>query len=125
MFVPVPFDSVNSPASLEPGDYESFVQVFGEQSGSPRLCLFQYRPAGTDEVVAVDLLGIDSDGTVRVRDFVWMRDRCWRDSTGLRSNDLGAMLPPEVMAWTLLETRQLEPVFVKSPMAPNETGWPR
>ena len=97
MFIPVSFHSVNSPDDLAPGRYSAVGLFYASNSDPLRAVLVEYTLTPSEEPLACDLLVIEADGSVRARDFVWLNDRSWRDSDGLRANRLSALLPAELL----------------------------
>src|SRR4029453_11347981 len=98
MFIPVAFHSVNLPSSLAPGRYGVTCACYGRADETSIALLFQYALKDqTPQAAAADLLMMECGGTLRARDFLWMPDRSWRDSDGIRANRLEALLPAELL----------------------------
>ena len=112
MFLPVPFESVNSRNDLAPGRYDATCSYYLAPGRSLRLMLFEYAREESREPAACDLLVVEEDGCVRARDFVWLPDRSWRDSDGVRSNRLASLLPMELLKLQFLRREVLESVRV-------------
>ena len=107
MFVPVVFDSVNTDADMPPGVYDVVCRAYEAVDSQAQMVVFEYSPKGTDSVVAADLMVLDETGNIRACDFVWLPDRSWRDSSGLKANHLTELLPPELLAYQLVRTESL------------------
>ena len=114
MFVPVAFDSVNVESDLPAGVYGAACGVYRSADGKSQITLFEYSPQGVDSVVAADLLVLDSTGAIRACDFVWLADRSWRDSAGLKANHLAELLPQELLSYALVRSEALGELTVAS-----------
>ena len=113
MLLPIEFSSVNSRADLAPGTYNATVSGYAEPNAKSRITVFEYTLAGANAVSAVDLVVIDAAGDVRACDFVWLPDRSWRDSAGVKGNHLAELLPPELMSYRLVRREQLSDQVVE------------
>lgn len=113
MFVPLAFQSVNSPSDLQAGLYSASCTFYRDGRSALSALYFEYALHSTGEPQACDLVVIEPDGVVRARDFVWMPDRSWRDSDGLRANRLWALLPPEFLPLQFVRRQALDPVVVE------------
>lgn len=98
MFIPYTFASVNQPAQLRRGIYRADVTLYAGAPTEPRASLIAYTHESDHEPCAVDLVVMEADGSVRVRDFLWLPDRSWRDSAGTAGNNLAELLPTELQA---------------------------
>lgn len=107
MFVPYEFTSVNRPEQLRRGVYRAVAEFYGGGAAAPRVSLVNYSLEPDPEVCAADLVVIEVDGSVRVCDYVWLPDRSWRDSAGLKANHLQELVPPELMALPLVGSLSL------------------
>ena len=107
MFVPVAFDSVNSDADMPPGVYDVVCRAYEAVDSQAQMVVFEYSPKGVDSVIAADLMVLDDAGNIRACDFVWLPDRSWRDSSGLKANHLAELLPPELLGCRLVRTESL------------------
>ena len=107
MLVPVAFESVNSDADMPPGVYDVVCCAYEAVDSQAQMVVFEYSPKGVDSVIAADLMVLDDAGNIRACDFVWMPDRSWRDSSGLKANHLTDLLPPELLAYQLVRTESL------------------
>ena len=114
MFIPVAFDSVNAESDLPAGVYSAACGVYRSPDGNSQITLFEYSPQGVDSVVAADLLVLDSAGAIRACDFVWLADRSWRDSSGLKANHLAELLPQELLSYALVRSEALGELTVAS-----------
>lgn len=97
MFVPYSFASINDPAQLRRGVYRAEVAFHAGQPHEPRVTMVFYFHACDHEPSALDLIVMEADGSVRVRDYLWQADRSWRDSAGGVANHLAELLPPEIL----------------------------
>jgi hypothetical protein len=107
MFVPYSFASVNQPDQLRRGVYRAVAEFYGGGDDEPRVSLVNYSLEPDPEVCAADLVVIDVDGSVLLCDYVWMPDRSWRDSAGLKANHLLELVPPELMRLPLVGSLSL------------------
>lgn len=110
VFVPFEFASVNALAALRLGRYAAFAEFFGEltlDAPSPSATLIRYVHQDDDLPSAADLVVIEADGPVRVRDYVWLPSRRWRDSAGEVAAGLVELLAPELHALTALGSSRL------------------
>ena len=114
MFVPVAFDSVNAESDLPAGVYSATCGVYRSTDSKSQITLFEYSPRGVDSVVAADLLVLDATGAIRACDFVWLADRSWRDSAGLKANHLAELLPQELLSYALVRSEALGDLTVAS-----------
>ena len=114
MFIPVAFDSVNAESDLPAGVYSTACGVYRSPDGKSQITLFEYSLQGVDSVVAADLLVLDSTGAIRACDFVWLADRSWRDSSGLKANHLAELLPQELLSYALVRSEALGELTVAS-----------
>ena len=114
MFVPVAFDSVNAESDLPAGVYSATCGVYRSGDGKSQITLFEYSPQSVDSVVAADLLVLDVTGAIRACDFVWLADRSWRDSAGLKANHLAELLPQELLSYALVRSEALGDLTVAS-----------
>ena len=112
MFIPVVFSSVNSQDDLESGAYRTSCALYGAVATKPRVFLFEYIRAPAQAATAYDIMIVEPDGQIRARDFVWMPDRCWRDSDGLRATNVLALMPAELEHLALVRTEPLDDVRV-------------
>lgn len=110
MFIPVAFSSINSQADLEPGAYRTSRSLYRDAPDGLRVLLFEYCSAHRTEDVpsAYDVMIVEPGGLVRVRDFVWLADRSWRDSDGLKSNNVMSLMPAELMRLPCVRTQRLD-----------------
>jgi hypothetical protein len=115
VFIPVAFHSVNSSADLKPGRYSVACSSYGRIESGFIAVLFHFSPAGGGQAVVVDLLLMEGDGTLRARDFLWLPDRSWRDSDGLRADRLDALLPVELLSLQLSRKAALGEIQVGEP----------
>ena len=120
MLVPVAFASVNSDADMPPGVYDVVCRAYEAVGSQAQMMMFEYSPKGVDSVVAADLMVLDETGNIRACDFVWLPDRSWRDSSGLKANHLAELLPPELLVCRLVRTESLGEQTV--PFA-EESSW--
>jgi hypothetical protein len=118
MFVPYRFSSINEPGQLRRGTYRAQAEFFAGASTEPKLTLVSYTHWDDDEACAVDLIGIEPDGSVRIRDFLWMPDRGWRDSMGTRANHLSELLPPELQHLILVGQQRWPDIHLNEDTAP-------
>ena len=109
MFIATKLSSVNAPADVPPGVYGCECHVYAGPASPEAAFFFEYRPELGSEAVAVDLLIVDSAGAMRGVDFVWLSDRSWRDSSGVRANHLAELLPDELSSYHLVRTQTLAP----------------
>ena len=117
MFVPVAFDSVNAESDLPAGVYSTACGVYRSPDGKSQITLFEYSLQGVDSVVAADLLVLDAAGAIRACDFVWLPDRSWRDSAGLKANHLAELLPQELLSYALVRSEALGELTVASSLS--------
>lgn len=96
MFIPYSFASVNQAGQLRRGVYRADVAIYAGAPGEPCASLIAYTHDADHEPCAVDLVVMESDGSVRARDFLWLPDRSWRDSAGTTAGNLAELLPAEV-----------------------------
>ena len=115
MFFPAIFDSVNPAAAPPSGRVEAICSLYVDASNSRQLFFFEYFAPGADIAdipaatpFACDLVAVDGAGRILCRDFLQMPDRSWRDSVGLRSDELAALLPPELFQFGLVHRLKME-----------------
>jgi len=114
MFIQLPFDSVNSTADLPAGQYSVKASTYAEVGTSTRVLMLAYEFAYSAEVLAYDMLIYLPGGAVLARDFVWMKDRSWRDSDGRKSQDLPPLLPTELKDLVCISAEDGDDVWVGS-----------
>lgn len=104
MFFPLQFESLNKPEHLPPGEYAACCSIY--EGGDPRIRIlfFEYSPTGTESPVAADLVVLRNDGSVSMRDFMQLPDNSWRDSYGLRSDEMASLLPVEIFEYPQVAT---------------------
>ena len=104
MFLYPGFESLNSLDDVLPGDYAGVLSVYIDRKTAAKALLSQYTRQLDVLPTIAELQMIDPDGqTVRFLDFVFMPDRSWRDSYGLRADELGLLLPVELASYTFFE----------------------
>ncbi|WP_049096345.1 hypothetical protein [Burkholderia cepacia] len=101
MLLPIEFASVNERTQLRPGRYGVTCLTFVSSGQREFAFQFEYRLEGDPAVVAIDMVFIGIDGTVRAADFLRMPDLGWRDNFGARSDALDALLPQEILSMQL------------------------
>ena len=115
MLIPIQFTSVNLQQDLPPGRYEAKCSLFAAVSGPMhRAMLWKYRKIGSSSPAACDLLLVERDGSVRVRDYLWMPDLSWRDSSGERGSSLAALFPQELMDLKFVREEQADDIVLGS-----------
>lgn len=112
MFIPVPFNSVNSHADLEAGAYRASCSLYASAATRMQVLLFDYSRVDTPPRApcAYEVMVINPDGLVRARDFVWLPDRTWRDSDGLKANNVLSLMPVELSRLTFVRSQRLDDV---------------
>lgn len=102
MFFPLKLTTVNRINDLVPGNYIPVCSTFENPELARKVLFFEYSLVGDVTPSACDLVIIEPKGEVLMRDFVRLTDRSWRDSTGLRSDNLAEMLPSEIFEYRLV-----------------------
>ena len=93
MFIDIGFDSLNSVSDLAAGSYDARCKTYRGSDPPEAAFLFEYTKSASGELSAVDLVFVEVDGSIRVRDFVRLPDLQWRDSAGERAEALHLLLP--------------------------------
>lgn len=101
MLLPIEFCSVNDRADLRPGRYGVTCLTFVGMDRRESAFQFEYRREGDPTVIAIDMVFVGIDGTIRAADFLRMPDRAWRDNFGARSDSIEALLPAEILGLNL------------------------
>lgn len=112
MFIPIPFESVNSAFQPAAGTYAASCSKYAASAALPELFVFEYALAGSASPTVYDLLIVEPSGAVRVRDYVWMADRSWRDSAGAKSDDLTALFPAGLFDLRLVRRDRLPSITI-------------
>jgi hypothetical protein len=105
MFVPIAFESVNSPAQLGRGSFSACCSVYSGADRRTQVHMIEYTSVdgGASACEAFGGRGAGADGPTRARDFLWSSAHGWRDSDGECSDDLSALLPPELLLLRLVD----------------------
>lgn len=107
MFLPLEFQSVNTPDQLKAGEYRAIRRGYVLPHTAKRMLEFTYTATGDSQACACEFIFVDEHGAVRCCDFLRLPDRAWRDSFGAKADYLTALLPGEVAAYELVDEEDL------------------
>lgn len=93
MFLPMPFESVNSASALASGRYFVTSRIYQSPVSRASLMLVTYAAYEAGQyLVAADSVYTHDDGVVSACDYLLMPDHQWRDAAGQRHESLSAAL---------------------------------
>ncbi|MGR9587111.1 hypothetical protein [Pandoraea sputorum] len=110
MFLPIMIRSGNKPEDLPAGEYSVKCSVFTDVTERASFFCFEYVSRDKDRICAIDGLFVDAAGSVRMTDFVHLRDGRWRDSFGATADSVEALIPQEVVKYRFIREFRLPDV---------------
>lgn len=99
MFTDHKIESVNLIESLPDGVYagaRSLYQLPGAEKREVLVDLWS-GPDSDHDLRVIDITVVESEGALSFRDFMLTQSGDWRDSYGARSEDVFALMPPEIL----------------------------
>jgi len=112
MFFPFPLKSCNQVDHLSPGTYEATAFVYFDQDAQKKVIFSEYKRETDEEPSACDLVVIEKDGVVLMRDFLKMDDYMWRDSFGQRAINLISLIPDGLLTLPFMYKETVGTQFV-------------
>lgn len=97
MFLEIKFQSVNKVEELNRGTYSGVCVEFLNEKLNISIGIFEYTHVETNTMSVVDIvIENKSDNTFYATDIMKLKDYSWRNSFGLRADDLRDILPVEL-----------------------------